>query len=514
MIIVGYFAFIVYGSLIPFELRDYNFAEALDAFKNIRYLELGVASRGDWVANILLYIPLGFLLMANGNAAGARHSWVSAIAVMAFCSLAAFSIEFLQIFFKPRTVSENDLIAEHIGSALGIAAWWLAGNNLLRSLQTISLGGKTAVRSALYIYAIALLALALFPFDILISFDEIRARLDSDLVGLLMADSSSGGILRSLASFIASSIAYAPIGLLLQYSDKRGSGGITTAIILGALLGAGVEVLQFFVASAVSEGLGIVAAALGVSAGYIVGKWSRAVSIIPIVRRAGTLALFLLPLYLLVGMALNGWFSGPWQGIADGLQSFDARSLIPFYYHYFSTEAAALRSTIFNAALYLPIGLVFQALRTGGRQSAASSLRVCIFAAISIAFVLEIGKLFVINKHPDFTNLIIAAISSACGYLGTVLVPATMAGRTGGRPGARTRFGSTACRGATFKELQYDIQCSRYLRLCADFASGSPAVSLPAGKSRAGHRPGGLRCAGAARPVEFPDRPAGTTGHL
>ena len=99
-IIVGYFAFIVYGSLIPFELRDYTFPEALEAFKHIRYLDLGVVSRGDWVANILLYIPLGFLLMANGNAVGARHSAIGAIPVLVFCSLAAFSIEFLQIFYR------------------------------------------------------------------------------------------------------------------------------------------------------------------------------------------------------------------------------------------------------------------------------------------------------------------------------------------------------------------------------------------------------------------------------
>jgi VanZ family protein len=415
--IVGYFAFIVYGSLIPFELRDYTFPEALEAFKHIRYLDLGVASRGDWVANILLYIPLGFLLMANGNAVGARHGWIGAIFVMVFCSLVAFSIEFLQIFFKPRTVSENDLIAEHIGSALGIAAWWLTGNSLLRSLQNISLGGKTAVRSALFIYAIALFTLALFPFDILISFDEIRTRLDSDLVGLLMADRSNGGFFRSLASFIASSIAYAPIGLLLLYSGKRRNGGIAAAVVLGALLGATIEALQFFVASAVSEGLGIVAAVLGVSTGYMLGIWSRAVSNFPQVRLTRKLALFLLPAYLMAGMALNGWFSSPWQGIADGLHSFDSRSLIPFYYHYFSTEAAALRSTIFNAALYLPIGLVFQALRIGGRPPAASFLRISIFAALGIACVLEIGKLFVINKHPDFTNLIIAVISSAGGYL-------------------------------------------------------------------------------------------------
>ncbi len=415
--VVGYFAFIVYGSLIPFELRDFTFPEAIEAFRNIRYLELGVASRGDWVANILLYVPLGFLLMANGHSAGTRRPWTDAIFILLFCSLVAFTIEFLQIFFKPRTVSENDLIAEHIGSALGIIAWWAAGKSLLKSVQTISLGGRTAVRAALIIYTLALFALALFPFDILISLDEVRERLDSDLVALLVADRSNGGFFRALASFFASTAAYFPIGLMLQYSDKRRSDGIAGAVILGALFGTAIEALQFFVASAVSEGLGIVSAVLGVSAGYIVGNWSRDVPILPLARRTGQLALLLLPAYLLAGMALNGWFSSPWQSITDGLRSFNPRSLIPFYYHYFTTEAAALRSTIFNAALYLPIGLVFLALRSGGYPPAMSSMRTSVLVALGIAFVFELGKLFVTAKHPDFTNLIIAALSSAGGYL-------------------------------------------------------------------------------------------------
>ena len=50
---------IIYGSLIPFELRPYTLSAALDQFIHIRFLDLGVVSRADWIANILLYIPLG-----------------------------------------------------------------------------------------------------------------------------------------------------------------------------------------------------------------------------------------------------------------------------------------------------------------------------------------------------------------------------------------------------------------------------------------------------------------------
>ncbi len=58
---IGYLIFVIYGSLVPLEYRARPFAEAWREFQNIRYLQLGIASRSDWVANLLLFIPLSFL---------------------------------------------------------------------------------------------------------------------------------------------------------------------------------------------------------------------------------------------------------------------------------------------------------------------------------------------------------------------------------------------------------------------------------------------------------------------
>ena len=59
---IGYLAFVIYGSLIPFDLRELTLEQAIQRFENIRYLNLGIGSRADWVANIVLYIPLSFLI--------------------------------------------------------------------------------------------------------------------------------------------------------------------------------------------------------------------------------------------------------------------------------------------------------------------------------------------------------------------------------------------------------------------------------------------------------------------
>jgi len=58
-----YTAFVIYGSLVPLEFRSIPWDEAVARFAAIPWLALGVGSRADWVANLILYIPVGYLLM-------------------------------------------------------------------------------------------------------------------------------------------------------------------------------------------------------------------------------------------------------------------------------------------------------------------------------------------------------------------------------------------------------------------------------------------------------------------
>jgi len=95
-----YLLFVVYGSLVPLDFKAIPFNEALNQFKNIRYLNLGMGSRADWVANILLYIPLAFLWSATLG--GGRHPLIRVIvSLIVFCSClsVAVLIEFPRFFF-------------------------------------------------------------------------------------------------------------------------------------------------------------------------------------------------------------------------------------------------------------------------------------------------------------------------------------------------------------------------------------------------------------------------------
>ena len=92
----AYLAFIVYGSLIPFDLRSITYDQAVATFGNIQWLHLGPGQRADWVANILLYIPLTFMgssLVAGGARSGAGRL-IAVLFVVALSIALAVAVEF------------------------------------------------------------------------------------------------------------------------------------------------------------------------------------------------------------------------------------------------------------------------------------------------------------------------------------------------------------------------------------------------------------------------------------
>jgi hypothetical protein len=122
----AYAAFVIYGSLVPLRFEPLPLAEAVARFRGIPFLQLGAGERADWVANILLFIPLGFL--ASGVATGGRGGWRSLLTLppaIVACGALSVAIEFAQLWFPQRTVSQNDIAAEVLGATIG-AGFWLA----------------------------------------------------------------------------------------------------------------------------------------------------------------------------------------------------------------------------------------------------------------------------------------------------------------------------------------------------------------------------------------------------
>ena len=415
-----YLAFIIYGSLVPLDYHDHALDVAWQAFLNIPYLNLDTASRADWVANILLYIPLAFL---GSMLLIRRHfpmavNLASAAVIYALCALTAVSIEFTQFFFPPRTVSLNDIFAELIGSGLGIMAWFLWGAQLSSLLAELGRGGKKAIRAIVILYVAGYLALSLFPYDFIDSLAELSEKTASGNFGFLLVNTACDSVFRCMVKLVAETAAVIPLGLLLTVeSTRRHHGRLLRPLLIGMMLGLVIEGLQFLLVSGITQGLSVLTRSLGMAAGVALFPHIKRMGM-PMLRRwIGPAALFSAPIYLIFLAALNRWFSGTWSGVEYASQQLSELHFLPFYYHYYTSEQNALFSLLTYSIMYMPLGFGYWALTVSwpGIKLRGSSWIVA-FLGGSIALVMESGKLFIHGQHPDPTDVWIGAAAATSAY--------------------------------------------------------------------------------------------------
>ncbi len=432
---LGYVAFVIYGSLVPLQYKARSMDSAIAAFQNIPFLKLGLESRADWVSNGVLYVPVGILTVLALRALWPRlTSWVALPVALIFCAVLAIGVEFTQLFFPPRTVSQNDLMAELIGSVIGLMlatrfSSWFASvfNSLLQDSQRL-------FHLALDAYVLAYLAFALFPFDFLLSASEIAIKANSNLWGWLLAGSGNRPsivVLRLAAEIVLT----LPLGWWLaramreRASRRRASRALKrlapdstahdhrghshhhpprhkygSAIACGLALGLLLETAQFFIASGTSQGLSVLTRLVGVVAGSVLSRYAIGWKLedgAQLIRRFGWM--LLLP-YLLALLEVNGWLGTRWQGVDYAHEQWGKVNFMPFYYHYFTTEAVALFSLSAAIVSYFPLGVMVWAT---GRHAGGAAL-----VAMLVAGVIEAGKLFINGSHPDPTNLLIAALTT------------------------------------------------------------------------------------------------------
>jgi len=395
---LGWLTFVVYGSLVPLDYTAMPWDQAVAAFRNVPFLKLGIESRADWVANGVLYAPLGFLSAQLLKAWLPRLPYAVAIP-LAFvgCAALAVGVEFTQLFFPPRTVSQNDLMAEAIGSGVGallapVLAGWLA-----RLGAGWFTGGGKLLRHLLEGYAVAYLLLCFFPYDLLLSGAEVQGKWASGLWGWVLAPHERG-LLFALIQLVVETGLVLPIGVLLARHVGR-------AVLIGAALGLLIEVGQFFVASGVSQGASVLTRAAGVALGAALAPALGRGGVPAVKAILGRHAWWLLLLYLPVLLFVNGWFREPWQGVAAAAGVWRELRLMPFYYHYWTTEALALFSLGSVALMYLP------AVVLGWARGLARS--VILTGVVLLTLAVETSKLFITGLRPDPTNLLVSTAASA-----------------------------------------------------------------------------------------------------
>jgi len=412
---LAYCFFILYGSLIPFNYHPIPFEQARSSFSGISYLNLGVASRADWVANIILYIPLTFSLAAFSinNTKQFFHTVFLSTLILIFSITLAFSIEFFQQFFPPRTVSINDLIAESMGSVTGLLIWFGFGKKLLKLFSQITLGGKKALIAGVSLYTLGYLFISFFPYDFITSFIELENKLSKGNDAFFVS-ASCGAIVRCTSKLFSEMAFTIPLGIIISATLKWHPQRSIAVIIIGFVFGVIIESLQLFIISGISQGISIIMRTTGMAIGEKLYKNFSINNFLLLAYPIKKYIPFITPAYFFLLLSLNGWSIFNLQLTDSATESFNNINWLPFYYHYYTSEAVALSSLLSIVIMYIPIGLGLWLYDQNNQKFNRGGIA-GIYAAI-ICLTLEASKLFIASKHADPTNILISFFSALISY--------------------------------------------------------------------------------------------------
>lgn len=424
---LGLTAFVIYGSLVPFERRDYNLAQAVDLFVGIQYLQLGTASRADWIANALIYLPVAYCW--HGYLQGRGGGLAMRLWVLPLLLVLAVTIEFVQIFIAPRTVSLNDLLAEGIGILLGFWLWSSTGTRLKKLCWPLLGQGRIDCGQLLSVYLLLYCAWGLFPFDFYVSVDELLTGVEQKNIGL-MGDPRQWLSASFILAKVLDLLIAIPVGLLAcQLGQLQNRRHFLSYLVPALLL---IEGLQLLLAS----GTVLLLPVLFKIAGGLLG-WQLAVRWPDnqwLTNSKGLLKLFkwlALP-YLLLLCLVKGWGIPETSSLSDISQRLSEVSFLPFYYHYFATEVRAMLSLMGQSLMLAPLGL-YLAVRDQCRHSTSSVSRILTHGLL-LSLILEIGTFIGGEKHPDPTNVLIGAIAVWAAYALSGLVYRSLTTSAGERP--------------------------------------------------------------------------------
>lgn len=404
-----------------------SWGAAVDAFSHIPYLDLGVGSRADWVANILLFIPLTFLWTGVIGPArlGAMRVLASA-AVFVVAVALSVSIEFVQLFFPPRTVSMNDIIAESLGAVIGIALWWMAGQTMMRWLESLprARGAQGLAERALALYLFLLFAYNLLPLDLTISPVELYHKWREGRM-LWLPFSAAYASRAQLAYDLLSDVAvWIPAAMLWAYAYRTSARRIWLYVVVAA---ATLELLQLFVYSRVSDVTDVLTAAIGGALGVWIARslQAKTPSSSASVGRdsrglAGPLQWLAPGLWLAVVLTVFWYpfdFNLDVTFVRDRLQE---TRRVPFEALYFGTEFRAVTEVFHKAGFMFPLGAMLGwivASRSGRLPRRLTRAAAVLFIALA-AVVIEAGQLALPGKISDLTD---ALFELAGGWLGLAL---------------------------------------------------------------------------------------------
>ena len=419
MAAVLYTTFVIYGSLVPLQFQALPWDTALARFEAIPFLQLAIGSRADWVANLLLFIPLTYLWMAVLSCGGSRTGQVFAtILLIPSATALSMAIEFTQIFFPARTVSQNDIMAETLGGLFGVGLWWLTGQRFIVWLEswTRAQSNTEFAERLAWTYLAGLVVYNVLPLDLTINPVDLFHKWREGRLNLLPFASLPTGSSAAVYELLSDVLLWVPVAILWRLTGTR---SVWQIWCLTVLIACGLEFMQIFVYSRSSDVTDVLSAALGAALGVWVGAQvaTRAAPDSEAPRWSPWLP-FVLALGWAVVVLVVFWF--PFDFRTDG--AFIKSRLgfvyrVPFETYYVGSEFRAITAVLNKVIFFVPLGGAWAwGITRSSWYWRAWLFALAMVALITLPIVVELGQVMLPDKVPDTVDALFGCLGGFVGY--------------------------------------------------------------------------------------------------
>ena len=432
----------IYGSFVrrDIPLEDIvrrlptDFYDGIERFRQIRFYDLDIRQKADWVANILLFIPLGFFWLATARVdRKGGWAWLPAALVVAALTALSLLIEFTQQWYPPRTVSQNDIIAETLGGMVGVGLWFFIGQSVVNWLRSLVRDPQPAsvLLKLLLLYVLGFLLVSVFPLDLTLTVGDFHEKVKAGRFVWIPFSQAYESIFDFLYQVGAEVVLWIPIGawVVLTLVHRRQRMPTTgQAIVLGMLIVCGLEIAQIFVYSRYFETtdllLGFVGVALGVSgtSRFLHRAKGASLPLESITTGAGLRRMGLWTVSVGVYatlLVLFFWYPLDFQWDSDlavpRLESF-FRPIGESLYR--GSEANAVKQIVRKVTLFAPLGaglLMLAASLPVPRNMRRVAVGVGLTLGVMLATGIELGQVVIPQHTPDFTDVLICSTGVALG---------------------------------------------------------------------------------------------------
>jgi len=417
LLAVLFVGFAVYGSLVPLRFREVSYAEAVERFANTPLVPLPQASKSDFLTNVLLFVPIGFLLL--GAVAGhSRHAAILlTLPVVLVGAALSVAIEFGQIFVVGRTPSWNDVVAESLGGTLGALLWVMAGSAVVAWIAGVfrSEFERDRVYRILGLYVGAWAILALLPLDFTVRLEELGEKLRAGRI--VFAPFPRGWTLRDVGGTLLLAIPVGAFGVALSRRRQVPRPELA-GLGVGLALAVATETAQAFSYSRTADSTDLLMNAAGVALGVaLAARWSEHVTSAS--HAGGRLKVWPLVLFVVWcgALAIRHWSPFDFTTDTSMIRSrIPAMFAVPFHSYYRGFAPYVLVDVTTKLLMAVPVGALLQLLFLP-RSNAWRWVMGAVIVALSglIFLALEFGQLLLPSRVPDQTDVYIGTLGATIG---------------------------------------------------------------------------------------------------